>query len=103
MNRAERRKQGIKGKSPVLNIKAEDINKIKQNAVKQAADTAFIMMLSIPLMVLRDKYGYGKKRLEVFSDYVLDLYDCFDKGYVTFDDLINILKEEVGIEIKQRS
>lgn len=100
MNRAERRRRGIKNKEPVLNVKVSDISKIKENAVNQAADTAFVMMITIPLMVLRDKYGFGKKRLEVFSDYVLDLYESFDKGYITFDDLKETLKEEAGIEFK---
>lgn len=100
MNRAERRRRGIKNKEPVLNVKASDISKIKENAVNQAADTAFVMMITIPLMVLRDKYNFGKKRLEAFSDYVLELYDSFDKGYITFDDLKKTLKEEVGVEFK---
>jgi hypothetical protein len=28
------------------------------------------------------------------------LYDSFDKGYVSLDDLIEVLKEEVGVEVK---
>jgi Ca2+-binding EF-hand superfamily protein len=100
MNRAERRRRGIKGKEPIINLKSSNISKIKADATTQAVDTAFIMMLSIPLMVLRDKYGFGKKRLEKFSDYALELYDSFDKGYVSLDDLIEVLKEEVGVEVK---
>lgn len=102
MNRAERRRLGIKNKEPVINLKAGDISKIKENAANQAIDTAFVMMMAIPLMVLRDKYNFGKKRLETFSDYVLDLYDSFDKGYITFDDLKGILKDEVGIEFESK-
>lgn len=41
-----------------------------------------------------------KKRLEKFLNYVWELYDSFEKGYVTLDDLINVLKEEVEVEIK---
>lgn len=100
MNRAERRRKGIKGKEPVLNIKAADIANIKEKAALEAMDIAFVMMMSIPIMVLRDKYGFGKKRLDAFSDYVLDLYDSFNKGYITLDDLRETLKEEVNIEFK---
>lgn len=92
MNKAKRCKKGINGKEPVLNL--------KEITTKKAVNTAFIMLLSIPLMVLRDKYGYGKKRLEKFLNYVWELYDSFEKGYVTLDDLINVLKEEVEVEIK---
>ena len=63
MNRAERRRQAkmqSKGEK-TINIKAYDIESIKQSATRQAANKAFVMMLSIPLMVLRDKYGFGKK------------------------------------------
>jgi hypothetical protein len=100
LNKAKRCKKGINGKEPVLNLKASDIANLKEITTKKAVNTAFIMLLSIPLMVLRDKYGYGKKRLEKFLNYVWELYDSFEKGYVTLDDLINVLKEEVEVEIK---
>jgi hypothetical protein len=51
MNRAERRKAAKAGlpvkKEPVVNIKAADVQKMKQDASKEAADKAFLLMLGV--------------------------------------------------------
>lgn len=108
MNRAERRKAAKAGlpvkKEPVVNIKAADVQKMKQDASKEAADKAFLLMLmlGLPVMVLHDKFGFGPVRCERFTDAVLDLYDSFEKGYVTLDDIHGALKEECGITIERK-
>lgn len=103
MNRAERRrlqKQGIKVKpEPVINIKSSDVQKMKKEATQDAIDSAFLLMLGIPILVLRDKWGFGKIRLERFTDEILELYDSFNQGYLTLDDIHDVLFEEVGIKI----
>lgn len=87
-------------------ISTEALNKLKSLLVTDALDTAFILMLGIPVMVLHDKYGQlikkevdGKGRLERFTDLILDLYDSYIKGYLTLDDIHKVLKEEGGVEI----
>lgn len=79
MNRAERRKAKKAGlpvkKEPVVNIKAADVEKIKQDASKDAANKAFLLMLGLPVMILHDKFGFGPVRCERFTDAVLELYD----------------------------
>lgn len=113
MNRAERRRREKQGlpvqKEPVINVKASDIQAIKQQATTNAADTAFLLMLAIPVMVIHDKYPQlmrrevdGKPRAERFADLCLDLYDSFNKGYVTLDDLANCLWEEAGIKLTKK-
>ena len=90
MNRVERRRAKKAGipvkKEPVVNIKA-------------AADKAFLLMLGLPVMVLHDKFGFGPVRCERFTDAVLELYDSFEKGYVSLEDIHLTLKEETGITI----
>jgi len=106
MNRAERRrleKQGkIASKEPTINIKASDITSIKEDVAKKASDKAFFLMLGLPLMVLHDKWGFGKVRGERFITQVLDLYDSFEKGYLSLDDIHNCLWEEGGIKLVDR-
>ncbi len=106
MNRAERRRLEKQGKAvpkeTVINIKSSDVLTIKKNAATEAADLAFFLMLSIPMMVLHDKYGFGKVRGERFIDQVLDLYDSFEKGYVTLEDLQKCLWEEGGIKLERK-
>lgn len=113
MNRAERRRRAKQGlpvtNEPVINIKASDIQNIKKQATSNAADTAFFLMLVIPVMVMHDKYPQlmrrevdGKSRTERFADLCIDLYDSFDKGYVTLDDLADCLWEEAGIRLTKK-
>ena len=108
MNRAERRKSGIKKSVKTYTLNEEQIKQIKDDAVKEAIDTAFILMLGLPVMIIHDKYPQlmkkvvdGKGREERFTDLLLDLYDSVDRGYVSFEDLTQCLKEECGIEIEQ--
>lgn len=56
-------------------------------------------MLGLPLMVLHDKWGFGKVRGERFIEQVLDLYDSFEKGYLSLEDIHYCLWEEGGIKL----
>ena len=64
MNRAERRRsarnQQQKQKTYVLT--EEQIEKMKYQAVHDAMRKTFLMFISIPVMVLHDKFGFGKSR-----------------------------------------
>lgn len=107
MNRAERRRLNrANEKDAVINLKASEIEKIKLEVSNQAVNLAFKLMLSIPVMVLHDKYGQlmkkevdGKCREERFLDMCIELYDSFDKGYLTLEDLVETLKEETGCQL----
>lgn len=103
MNRAERRQLQKKGMNvkhePVINVKAADLATIKKQAAGEAIDTAFIIMLALPMLALRDNWGFGKVRLERFMDQVIDLYDSFNKDYLTLEDMHKALEDEVGVKI----
>lgn len=109
MNRAERRRASKKMTSePVINVKYSDIKNMKRQASEEAANLAFLLMLAIPVMVLHDKYSLlmkkvvnGKSREERFAELCLDLYDSFEKGYVTVDDLHKCLWDEAGIKLER--
>ena len=106
MNREERRKlakQGVKVKSdPVINLKSSDIEAMKIEATKKAADTAFFLSLAIPVMIIHDKFGQLMKkdgREQRFTELCLDLYDSYLKGYVDIEDLHKCLELETGIKV----
>ena len=104
MNREERRKRKIKGAAPVINIKFDDVQTMKKQATKDAVNRAFFLMLAIPTMIIHDKFGKLMKRENreaTFVDLCVDLYDSFDKGYVTLDELAQVLKDEAGVEVEK--
>lgn len=64
-----------------------------EKAKRQAQDIAITSAWAIFFSVLRDKEGYGYKRLRRVWDGVNYLSDSIDKGYVKLDDLVNELAE----------
>ena len=81
LSRAEVRRQEreAKKKKKVYTLTQEQIDKIKDDAVTEAANIAFVLCLDIPLLVMRDEKGWGKKRLEWLLGKCLEHYDCFPK------------------------
>ncbi|MGN1399395.1 MAG: hypothetical protein ACI4WG_05310 [Erysipelotrichaceae bacterium] len=98
MNRAQRRKSGVVTKNPVYTLNVSQIKKIKDDAANEAMIKAFILMMGLSLNALRDEFDWGAVRLSRFSDKVLDLLDSLNKGYITFDDCLNMIKKETGID-----
>lgn len=103
MNRSERRKLGIKKREPTINIRMQDVEQMKQEATKKAADFAFTLMLAIPTMVIHDHFGELIKkdgREQRFVDLCIDTYKCFETDKVGIGELQEVLKEEAGVEIR---
>lgn len=101
MNRHQRRKAGIKEKAKTYTLTDQQIRKLKEDAVKEASEKAFVAMLGLPLLTLRDEFDFEKDGLERFMDRLLLKYECFDKGYVSLEDLKQVIKEETGVEISE--
>lgn len=105
MNRSERRRLGIKRREPTINIRMEDVEQMKKEATKAAADWAFFMMLAVPTMVIHDHFGDLMKkegREQRFVDLCIDTYKCYESGLVDIQELKQVLKDEAGIEIEKR-
>lgn len=105
MNRSERRRLGIKRREPTINIRMEDVEQMKKEATKAAADWAFFMMLTVPTMVIHDHFGELMKkegREQRFVDLCIDTYKCYESGLVDIQELKQVLKDEAGIEIEKR-
>lgn len=102
--KAERKAQeALQPKKRVYTLTEDDIARIKQDATNEALNKAYVLMLGIPAMVLRDKSGYGSVHLERFTDGCFDYYDSFQKGYITLQDCIDCLKDECGISVVEKA
>lgn len=104
MNRAERRRLKCSQESgnATYTLRNEDVTRIKQDAAQEAINKAFILMLDLLMIVLRDKYGWDKKRLSDFIDHVLEQYDSFNKNFITLDDLLNTIEKETGVKLIEK-
>lgn len=91
-----------KEKTPTYNFTLAQIEEIKLKAARDAVHAIMELTLGFPVMVLHDKRGWRHKRLDAFADDVLELYDSYEKGYLTLDDIRRVLREEVGIRIEKK-
>lgn len=93
--RAERESQ--KGKS-TYNMTKQQLDKFKEEALNQALEqfnqvrvdlinTAISVILNTSCIVLHDEFGMGPKRLQQYSDRMMNHLECITEGYVTLDDL----------------
>lgn len=102
MNRAERRrlaKSAQKEKEKTYVLTQARIDEMKQDAVNEATRKAFLMFLSIPVMILHDKFGFGKKRLSKFMDYALIWYEAVQNNEVKLLELVKVAEDECGISV----
>ena len=68
MNRQQRRANGIRGNVRTYTLTEAQIREVKTSAAKEAVEVAVKAMLGLPLIVLRDDFGFGKQRLERFEE-----------------------------------
>lgn len=106
MNRAERRKQAkLTGSSivrdPIISMKKSDIDRIKREAEEKAIDTVMVLLLSIPIKVMHEKYGWGmKSRLPELSEALVDEYQAFSDGDMTLEEYQEMVYEYCGVKFK---
>lgn len=74
----------------------------KRSAAKEAVDDTVRAIIAAPVMVLHDKFGFGKRRLNVFIAELTEVLDSYEKGLVSMDDLMDALKDEAGIDLRER-
>lgn len=70
-----------------------------QRAKRDAQDEAVKLAWTIFFTVMRDKEGYGIKRLKRLWGEVEYLSDSIAKGYVNLEELHKVLRDEGGIDL----
>ena len=78
-------------------VSQKDLIRAKDDAITESIN----IMAVIPLMILRDKYGFGTKRLVRWMRYFTETIDALFKKYVTVEDMARIIHEETGIDVSK--
>lgn len=107
LNRKQRRQAGITEKPKVYTMTDAQIEKIKADAVREAepkikakaVHDAFMLFMSIPVMVLHDKFGFGKIRFDRFIHYVLVWYESVQSGETAIEHIVEIAENVSGIKL----
>ena len=62
---------------------------------------AFTMTLYFSIMSLRDGFGFGKERLERFTNKFFSHYQAYDSDMVEVEDMQNAIFEETGFKLSE--
>lgn len=79
----------------------EQIENVKAQAKKEALEEANSLMVLLPILVLRDQFGFGEKRLERFVDGLGELYSDIESKKLNIDDIAHVVEEETGFRVKK--
>ena len=101
VNRSERRRLKAKQEksSAIRVMREEDIENLKNQATKTAIERMWVIMMSFPLLVLRDKYQFGPKRMRDFTNYLVETYNDYQNGYFRLAELVDTLRQETGVDL----
>jgi len=98
-NRAERRRQKRQEKPKVYTLTQDQIDQMKKDAANEATEKAFRMFMSIPLMVLHDKFGFGRIRGSRFMDYALIWFESVQNGETSLAEVMKIAEDLTGVRV----
>ena len=85
----------MKKKNPVISMRESERRKL----IDKSRNEGILFVTVILLSVMRDKFGYGKKRLKRIYSAMEDLADSIGAGYVKLTDLQLALEQEADITI----
>lgn len=85
-----------KKKNPCIHLKQSDVKKLKNDATNIGVRYAMVIFL----YVMREKEGFGDKRLKRVYDEMNDVVDSINKGYINLNDLEQVLSLEYDLTIE---
>lgn len=91
-------------------IKFRNTTKIRTPLAKKDLDKAvvpikerlFDTVMTLAIVTLHDQFGFGKKRCEEFMKRFKLKADCLMDDKVSWEDYMQVAKEELGIETNIR-
>jgi len=116
MNRKQRRaqqKQNKKKKKVERNvsISKKDEQRLIEKTLKQFEEKyveaqmkgiryATTAMFAVLAINLHDKWGWGQKRTKRLFEQINETFNAVQEGYVKIEELIEVVYDELGIELK---
>ena len=66
----------------------------------EEGEKAFTRQLYLTLIVLNDKFDFEKDELKRYLVEMLSLYQSIDKEFCSIEDVVDTVKQEIGIDLK---
>lgn len=78
------------------------VEKATLQMAKEATEEAYTRQFAVMMRVMRDRFGFGKKRLRRLWDACLEYIHDIDEGLLNTEEMLACLKNEDGIVISWR-
>lgn len=82
-------------KAPI-GVDMKYVDKFVDNVKKAMLSSVLVMSV----MVLRDEFGFGRKRLGRFIERFNFKSDCIYEDYASWMDFVDTIKEETGLDLR---
>ena len=78
------------------------VEKACWTVAKDATEEAYKRQFAVMMRVMRDRFGFGRKRLRRLWDACLEYIHDIDEGLLNTEEMLACLKNEDGIVIRWR-
>ena len=78
------------------------VEKACWTVAKDATEEAYKRQFAVMMRVMRDRFGFGRKRLRRLWDACLEYIHNIDEGLLNTEEMLACLKNEDGIVIRWR-
>lgn len=86
-----------------LNKQIQDlVQKTGLQIAKESTEEAYKRQFAVMMRVMRDRFGFGRKRLRRLWDACLEYIHDIDEGLLNTEEMLTCLKNEDGIKITWR-
>lgn len=73
-----------------------------KKAVERLGEKVVSYYSASVLLILHDKFGFGPKRAKKFLFHFDDLADSLIRDYLSFEDIRQAVKDEIGIDLQEK-
>lgn len=82
---------------------SKELDKVKQQATREAVDTVFLLLLALPLKVLMNHYWKKTyiRKMPQFVNYVLEYYAMWQDGLLDSEELKEELWKYAGVRFEE--
>lgn len=78
------------------------VEKACMQTAKEAAEEAYKRQFAVMMRVMRDRFGFGRKRLRRLWNDCLEYIHDIDEGLLSTEEMLKCLKNQDGIVINWR-
>lgn len=79
----------------------KEIRKMKNDAREEGLKNALRITSLIPMLALRDEYGFGQERMMRYLNKYQNVLDAYYRDYLTLEDIAEVMRDEIKIDMKE--